>query len=303
VSDGHGLAMVALTFPHYRRNDLADILERFGEAIQSCQRKREFRDMLEAYGIEARVRALEATHGENGWHPHVHLLLFTKRRLTTAELAGLQAEWFSMWADACESNGFRRPNEAHGVRVADGTKAAAYVAKWGEEMKNALAPISREMVCSHTKNGRDGGRSPWQLLRDAHGGDRHAGHLFHEFISCFSGRRQLSWSRGGRELLGLQREKTDEELAEEKEHGAKFLVAVPKLAWTRLLNRHLRGELLAIAAAGDAGAVRKWLLELMAEKRPPDPPPPPPREADRRDHAIRARKLSAVVTDREDVLA
>ena len=62
--------------------------------------------------------------------------------------------------------------------------------------------------------------------------------LWWEFEKASKGKRQLTWSRGLRQLLGLIQEKTDEEIAaEELGSKANDLVHISKEGW-REVCRH-----------------------------------------------------------------
>ena len=47
-------------------------------------------------------------------------------------------------------------------------------------------------------------------------GDPHETRLWHEFERASRGRRQMTWSKGLRDLLGLNDERTDESVAEDE---------------------------------------------------------------------------------------
>jgi len=98
---------------------------------------------------------------------------------------------------------------------------------------------------------------------------KRAGALWLDFFSAFKGTRQLYWSNGLRDLLGLSEEKTDQELAEEEMDPLAGLLATLTAYWfdigttktlPRLLNR-----------AEDAPSLIPELLEeiriLAIEKR------------------------------------
>ena len=84
--------------------------------------------------------------------------------------------------------------------------AGNYVAKWG---------AAEELALGDRKKGRHG-RTPFQLLHDAsETGDTLASELFVEYAKTFKGRRQLVWSRGLKDLAGIE-ERSDERLAEDE---------------------------------------------------------------------------------------
>lgn len=299
---GGGLGLASLTFPHHRGEDLGELLDKLARAMEVMARTYGFREAFDritvrgrietdppapaiaehvgtadrvylvepgSFGIAGRVRALEVTHGANGWHPHVHLLLFFRNGEPGPEvLAKLQRRLLRVWRGGCAAAGLPRPSRAHGVDVRDGSHAARYLAKMAKEAagkwdRTGGWGAEAELVSGHTKKGRGGSRSPWDLLRDAHAGDREAAGLFRTYADAFKGRRQLVWSRGLRSRLGLGREPTDMELAEKLDDtGSHHLVTVPPRDWSIIERKELRGQLLAVAAEGSSAAVWAFIERI-----------------------------------------
>jgi hypothetical protein len=95
------------------------------------------------------------------------------------------------------------PSDDRGV-VVTAIDTATYLAKMGLE------------VTSVGKRGRGNGHyTHWQIAHHAAAGEQWAQRLWSEHASAMLGRRQLTWSRGGRALVGLDRERSDETLASE----------------------------------------------------------------------------------------
>ena len=65
--------MVTLTARHGRDDDLGDLFERLKKAKQRLHRHRTWTGMKRL--IAGSVTATEVTHGRNGWHPHLHMIL------------------------------------------------------------------------------------------------------------------------------------------------------------------------------------------------------------------------------------
>lgn len=101
------------------------------------------------------------------------------------------------------------PDERHGVRseiVNSKDSAAMYLAKMGLEVSGML-----------TKDGKPGHYTHWQIARFAADGQTWAQALWQEHSKAMLGARQLTWSRGLRDFLGLEPERPDEVLASETE--------------------------------------------------------------------------------------
>ncbi len=249
------VAMVTLTMSHHKGEGLTETVEALKASYRQLKSGRSFKDFRENVGLVGSIAAFEVTFGGNGWHPHLHTLVF----LPNKDMLPTVNEWFTgRWADCLEANG-RVCNE-HGVSVdymSDKKRLDRYLFKdsnWG---------LSSEMVASHAKDSGKS-RTPMQLLRDAQAGDEEAGRLFQEYSEAMKGRQKLVWSRGLRKkLLGDVPEVTDEELAEEvREEGAVKVVSLTPEQWSRVVELGLRGKLLdvIVASKGDKAAVRAWLV-------------------------------------------
>jgi len=202
--------MVTVTFPHQRSDVLSDLLSKFRAALQSWRETRKYKDTKEAHGYVGHIRALEVTHGANGWHPHSHELWFIDRStFSDAFIARLQSILFREWKKAAKKAGFPAPSKEHGLKVSRTFSAADYVSKFGTDQKWGA---QRELTKAHLKTGKASSRTPWDLLETAADVPSDAS-LFREYALAFYGARQLVWSRGLKQAFGLQ-ELTDEEIAE-----------------------------------------------------------------------------------------
>lgn len=214
----------------------------------------------ERWGLVGTVRALEVTHGKNGWHPHVHELVFVREGGVAPQL---EADLRERWSGAVSAVGLRDVND-HGVRVQAADEAiSSYVAKFGT---GRAWGAEEELSKAVSKSGRPGHRTPVDLLAAAtFDGDEAAGRLWQEYARGFFGRRQLAWSKGLRDLLGLSQERTDAEIAADVGEKCRVLAAVLSLRqWRAVVGNDARGELLQVAARGGAAAVWNFLRGIGA---------------------------------------
>lgn len=232
---GGTVLMMTLTVPHTREDEAFSLTQRLLKAFTAFgQGKRAWTTLLP--GVIGSVRALEVTHGQaNGWHPHLHVLVFVTGKVDPLVFTPIL---LAQWSKVTKRHKLADVND-HGLRLDNGSKAAKYASKWG---------LEDEMTKAHIKQGRKGGnRTPWALLADFTNGDKHAGHLFREFFGAFAGRHQLRWSRGLRAHFGLNVEKSDEELAEERVEAADVLVARLSVEDWKVIRQHdLRGTVLEL---------------------------------------------------------
>jgi hypothetical protein len=217
--------------------------------------------MAEAGGASSSVKALECTYGMNGWHPHVHMVVFAK-----AEMLDVLERIRPLWAKAVERVGLGKVNN-HGFDVRAGDHAAEYVAKFGKEASDetkktvqAWWSMSHELTKGHTKDAqRLGGATPFTLLRwYIDNGDKQAGELFREYANAFKGRAQLYWSPGLRkriDLLELQDPKKQRE-------RPRVVVSLDFADWHAILRNDARAEVLHVAERHGADGVAELLERL-----------------------------------------
>lgn len=261
---GGFVQLLTLTTPHTRGDDLAQLLDRQGKALSAFRADRAVKALFADMGHFGQVRALEVTHGRkstrnNGWHPHFHILQFCEKPSTPEQREAWADALYVRWARFCEKQGLGMPSREHGIRLDDGSKATAYVTKWG---------LEDEMTKGHTKRGKDGGETPFDLLRallvDAK--DKQAAALFREYAEHFKGKQQLSWSNGLKRRLKVH-EVTDAEILAAADDKAEFLCEISLPDWRRVLKVNGQGELIAIAARQGWDGVRTYLESLGKKKR------------------------------------
>lgn len=223
-SQGGAVYLLTLTNPHHCGDNLIQLLEGQKKALHRLWTLRKSREMFKQLGKVGHIIATEVTHGVNGWHPHYHILLFFKNVINAKALQGFIA---SCWQNCCKKSGLKVPSIEHGCDLQDGTYADKYVGKWG---------LEDEMTKGHIKKGREGGRTPWDLLRLSEDGDESSGHLFQVFANAFKGKRQLSWSKGLKSLL-LVEEVSDETLATETDKDSTEVREIALEIW-RLIKRY-----------------------------------------------------------------
>ena len=253
---GRRVLLVTFTLSHTRRDDLSVVFDALKRARAKLVSGRGSVELRERFGLVGSIRALELTYGSNGWHPHLHVLMFFGRELPILPFeAYLKGRWQECVAGA---GGFANWDNGCDVRFSD-EEISTYVTKFGKEPKWTPA---HEVTKAVVKLARAGGSTPMQLLSDFLSGDERAGRLWLQYAVNFKGQRQLVWSKGLRELLGLEAEKTDEEIAVEEEEDALLLASLSVGAWRVILANDARAEVLQIASAGDVDRLDTFLMEL-----------------------------------------
>jgi hypothetical protein len=231
-----GVLLLTLTFSHSSKESLRSLLERQKKALKIFHETTKLQETFKKLGVQHKIKSLEMTFGKNGWHPHNHILLLTKNEVE--DYQSYISDLSVLWIKACVKAGLNAPSMQHGLDIRDGNYASQYVAKWG---------LDFELAKGHTKKGRNGGYTPFDLLQysilDAIINERTAASLWQEFGIATKGARQLVWGRGLKKLLGIE-EKTDEQLAEETEKEAITMRTVDDYAFSILCHYQVRHQFL-----------------------------------------------------------
>lgn len=228
------LSMLTLTIRHKRTDKLETLLEAFNGATSKMMTTKQYHEIRQEMGIIGRVKALEVTHGRNGWHPHAHIVIFYENE---TDLKKMQKRMYKLWNAACKKFGLST-TESYGIDLQGAEHVQAYLSKHGSWS------IEHEMTKSHIKKGRDSNMTPFDLLRDVlQNDDAYSEELFKEYAIAFKGKRQLHWSRGLKDRFSIT-DKTDEELAKEKVEQADLLGLLTSNQWKEIIRRDQRAQLL-----------------------------------------------------------
>ena len=264
---GFGVYFVTLTIPHGVGDDLHQLLANLSASLKRMSQDQHFRRIKKRLGIEIEgfIRAQEVTYGDNGWHPHFHMIVFTPDRSLSCSV--LQQAYSEGWRSACVKSGIPEPDPYYGCTVQDGSRAANYVSKWG---------IEDEMTKSHVKQGKCSGFTPWGLLRAVLDGNapeiapEPAAALFRLYAHAFKGRRQLHWSVGLRaKLLPEQVELSDQQIVERPEDERAILLAELSTEQWRSIRR-ARAEASVLDAAESGKPVLEVVLSHIARRQSGD---------------------------------
>ena len=199
----HGsVRMMTRTVGHTPADSLEDLLSSFLKAQARYSSTGAINRWRKKYWVMGQIRALEVTKGAGGWHPHTHEIVFISGGMNYDEEEQCGLDAYKIWASAATKEGLKTSLKGFhfGRQNNEGFSPAAYVAKWG---------LQHELTQLHTKKGREGALSPWDLLRL---NDPESQAAFSEYAKAFHGRAQLHWSRGLKKLLGVD-EHTDDDIA------------------------------------------------------------------------------------------
>jgi len=260
-----GLLMCTYTLSHNIRMSLSKTLETLKMGYRSGKSGKAYQRFKFNYGVVGSVRSLEITYGKNGWHPHIHELIFMTQDLPPKKRANMRGEIWSHWIRALEKDGAWASME-HGIdlTVAD-NDIAEYIAKYGHEPLTPGWGAAREITKQVSKRaGGEQGETPMQLLYDYFEGDSRKGKLWKEYATTLKGSNQLIWSKGLRQAVTLPDAREDEEIAEDEPAESVLLAQLTRQQWRAVLVARMRGSVLAQAETLDPAKFKVWLDELVA---------------------------------------
>lgn len=291
------IGMMTLTVRHGYGDDLKAMRVALAAAFRRVSRHRVYRDWVREAGVVGRIRAIEVTHGPNGWHPHLHILFFFDRELPTRWRKtedGYAAEWdcpradelFALWERAVEHEFGRsyRPSREHGIHFARALDGE-YISKLGLELTDPGHKSGRKPQHRTPLQIASDWADEWQRIRrtrlspEARGEllkahQRHPdAELWRTYCAAMRGARRLVWSHGLKAELGV-RDVTDADLACDDDdmtpdNPPVVIHRIAAVVWREIRDRLYQGELVHVvlctaAEHGGAEALRRTLLEVVA---------------------------------------
>ncbi len=253
-SASNTLSMVTFTVRHALGDDLGFVRRGIQKAFRALWTGRGGAERRARLRRAHMIKALETTHGENGWHPHLHVVFFHDGEPNSEAIEELHEAW--RVAVTRQIGPRYAPSREHGVDFSP-LHEATYIAKLGLE----VAAIT-------TKEGRVGSRTPWQIAQDAGAGDEASMALWRTYSRAMHGARQLFWSPGLRKLLRLREELSDEQIAEATGVGY-AIVEFDGAEWDRQARQY--GWFARVAEAMAAGEDEVRALPGVALRAPFEP--------------------------------
>ena len=232
------------------------------------------------FGIAGIIRLVETKVGVNGWHPHIHFLIFTEDALQAAGVRDLEGRLFGRWEAALAKKGLSVLRsvgiDLRPVTVGDGGLGDYFAKATYRADETTAAAAAYEVTGSVTKRAGKGGRTPFDLLSDVvEHGDADALDLWHEWERASLGRRQLTWSHGFRARLAemaaaqasaaaalLAEERTDEQIVEDDSLAGTVVYSWGREAWNLGGWAYRKSDLLEAAEEGT-------LRQLLARRGEP----------------------------------
>jgi hypothetical protein len=231
------IAMLSLTVRHGLGHDLRTVRQGIANAFRKLTRDARWTRFKKRYGLSHFIRAMELTHGPNGWHPHLHIQLFLAAALDKEQLAAadawLRERWLVCVGEVLGAE--HTPDTEHGVDLRP-TKRGDYAFK-----------MALELVEPGTKRGRRGHRTPWQIAADYHAYERDSdAALWRTYCAGMRGAQMQHWSRGLRDAAALGAEATEQEIVNGNQMPGDEVVAVLEPSACAVLTARGAAALLAV---------------------------------------------------------
>lgn len=252
TADGKSVYMITLTMRHHRGQSLHQCWSALSYAWNAANSGKQAKADKELFELDGYNRVTEVTHGEHGWHVHAHVVLFFDREIGAESVKYLAHRMYQRWEKALHRKGFDAIEEhALDVRKAD-EWVADYLAKttYNEDPQLKAASEAYAQACTASakklaseaalgvfKDARRGNRTPFKILESIFAGQQIGAdtsedeRLWYEWEKESRGRRQMVWSRGLRDRVGLDKEKDDTEIVEDDEMQGEVVAYMPKATW------------------------------------------------------------------------
>lgn len=258
------LAMLTFTLAHHKGENAVSVINRLQESHRKFTAGRWYQGFKKTYFVSGSLRALEITHGESGWHPHFHVLLFLESQPTDQTTVELEHAARLHWQHVVSANG-GEADYTSGCQL-DVGHYELYATKLAGDKELRGWTLEAEVTKQPTKHGKNGNRTMTDLLIAYVGGDIESGRLWSEAVGALKGRQHLTPSNGLWKMLGREM-KSERDAAEEQTTEADTVLA--SLTWSQwniVLRHDKRGEVLAIAADGDANKLWQFLESIGVDR-------------------------------------
>lgn len=264
-----GILMATYTASHNITTSLQKILGGVLDGHRRIKSGRWYKDLKEKYGILGSVKALEITYTENGWHPHIHELIFFTNTISTETYGELYGQFRARWIDVLGQLGFFASTDRGFVLSDAHSLIAEYVTKWGHDPAPDNPIVSEgwnpaaELTKAVIKKGRKNGATPSQLLLDYALGDVPSGIIWKEYANTLKGRNQLVWSGSIRNTLKMPPERENDAIASEINPSDEIYASLNSEQWRFILSNKMRGEIILKASRSSQEEFALWLGETL----------------------------------------
>lgn len=263
TTSGGSAMLLTLTVGHQRGMPLKNLWSAIGKSWAAVIGGAPWKKMQAEFGVLGWCRTVEVRlSARNGWHPHVHALVFFDRELSEDSMRVLCEKMWNRWSCNLGKLGYKATaQDLNGHSVGRDFQKLRMTASDATAIGNYLTKVAFE-VTSKKKKDHTVSRSPMGLLADViehgHENDRDLA-LWHEYEQASKGKRQLTWSANLKAWAkdrgnGVDIE-TNEEIVEKTLDGEDFVQVTG--GWYRIVHR--QNELLDAYEVGGLTMACTWL--------------------------------------------
>ncbi|MGD9687895.1 MAG: hypothetical protein AB7U43_13085 [Desulfobacter sp.] len=248
--------MITLTTPHYIFESLADVLAVQDNAVRIMTKQpikkggyKRYSQILKDIGSVGSFTGREITFGQNGWHPHRHILIFCKRQ-PLSSLRRLRHDIVIAWSLAFLRAGGEIRNMDHfqqrAVSVDQITDDDGFtrISRYVTTVEGETWTLAKEATKGISKLAKNGNITPFGMLQAIRSGDPLANlysKKFHEYATTMKGKKQFFGSPGLSQKLNII-DVSDGDILAEKQTGDHYLF-LKDPDWEIILDNDLRGEI------------------------------------------------------------
>lgn len=253
---GRQAVMVTFTFPHTAANTLKELLKKQSEALHYMRAGRSWSLFKNRVKFDGLIRSLEITRGGNGWHPHTHELWFIDDKVDQVEFMNFVQE---RWLKSCIKSGLVSAEDEdkqasfikHSTDFIFNCSTSDYIAKFDDKSHWGA---DREMAKASSKKGKKSGMHPFELANSGYN------KLFIEYTEAIKGKSQLFWSRGLKDVVGIN-DIDDNQISEETETDEDEVIGkLFKNQWQTVIKKELRATILEMIEDGfDIVQIHKFI--------------------------------------------
>lgn len=250
MGQGWTVWLITLTLRHEKGEALADLFDVLAKGWNRFRSGKAFVSLRDRAGGFEYVRGYDLTHGKNGWHPHLHLVVALGPGAGDGkDAAAAVLERWKGCLSALKREALDRGLDCQPAR--NPAAAAAYamtlagISKHADRKTKALTPeqakkaaqvgfstVAEATAAAAKRGWADGGETAADLREKAVAGNRRAFALFAEYARATKGRRAVVVSQG----LKLQEE---QEAATADDVIDAEAVAVLRESGLPVIDRHL----------------------------------------------------------------
>ena len=262
--------LLTLTLPHDQADSLDQVLAAVRHSFAALVAGKAWQTTKGRFKLKHYIRAHDCTHGPNGWHFHVHVLLFAELPLTPTELAALEALLHERWARAVTRRGFRLPSRSHGIDLQEArgsSDVARYICQIGTEGAQLTGKgVAVELTRGDLKRSKHAAyRTPWEILSSfANTGDMADLRLWRDWERETQRVKAIRWSNGLRALVSVA-DKGDEEIVAVEIGGTLVYEFKPGEWYWVSRTGGARARVLALAETVGGNAVEAYVATVVSD--------------------------------------